>query len=162
MILNIQMRTVAMLSVVGLSMVGASAMAMQNDFQWALRVNEGRVSDAILAYEVPDTDMQPLSMTCEEGGQRIFVNVSGGPKDLRSIGLKAGGVSKILTGQSEFHDDVGEAHFTSTEISSADPLIATFAQSGWLTIQFKGAERVLDGGSQGRGAVQRFVRFCHG
>lgn len=157
------MRHMMMIFVTGISMTGASAMASHaQGFDWALRVNEGRVSDAILAYEVPETDSQLLSMVCEEGGQRIFVNVNGGPKDLRSIGLKAGAASKQLAGQSEYYAEIDEAQFTSTEISSGDPLIAAFAQAGRLTVQTTSGEHVLDGSPQGRGAVQRFVRFCHG
>ncbi len=163
MMVKIKMRQMAAVAALGVSLLGGAAFASHGQgFDWAYRVNEGRVSDAILAYEVPETDMQPVNLVCEDGGQRIFVNVNGGPRDLRSIGLKAGGVSKTLSGQGEFHSEVGESRFTSSEISSSEPLIAEFARSGQLTIQMKGGERVLDGGPQARSIVQRFVRFCQG
>lgn len=160
---KIKMRQMAAVAAVGVSLLGGTAFASHaKGYDWAYRVNEGRVSDAILAYEVPDTDMQPLNLLCEEGGQRIFVNVIGGSPDLRSIGLKAGTQGKTLSGQSELHSEVGESHFTSSEISSADPLIVEFARSGQLTVEMKDREHVLDGGPEARSTVQRFVRFCQG
>ncbi len=34
------------------------------------------MQSAILAYEVADTDDQPLNFTCEEGGDRVFAGIS--------------------------------------------------------------------------------------
>jgi len=45
----------------------AGTPAVNDGYDWTMRVNEDRASDAILAYEVDNTDDQPLNFTCEEG-----------------------------------------------------------------------------------------------
>ena len=64
----------------------AGAPAVNDGYDWTMRVNdEERTQSAILAYEVADTDDQPLALTCEEGGNRIFASITGGDPGLTAI-----------------------------------------------------------------------------
>ncbi|HJS11912.1 hypothetical protein, partial [Sphingopyxis sp.] len=98
------MRTVvsvggALAMLVGGAASAAGAPAVNDGYDWAMRINdEGPVKSAILAYEVADTDDQPLNFTCEEGGDRVFAGISGGAPDLSAIELETGSERVRLAG----------------------------------------------------------------
>jgi hypothetical protein len=70
-----------------LSGAASAAPAVNDGYDWTVRINEDRMSDANLAYEVDGTDDQPLNFRCEQGGNRIFAGISGGLPDLTAIEL---------------------------------------------------------------------------
>ncbi len=110
-------RTIALVgATVMLAWSGAAnaAPAVADGYDWTMRVNEDRVSDAVLAYEVADTDDQPLAFMCEKGGNRIFAGVTGGAPDLSAIDLASGDAKLHLTGESEV-DEI--PYFSSQEIA---------------------------------------------
>lgn len=145
-----------------LSAVAGAAPVVSDGYDWTMRVNEDRVSDAILAYEVDGTDDQPLSFACEEGGNRIFASISGGAPDLGEIMLVSGDQSLRVAGTSEATEIDEMPYFTSQEIAGGSPLIRAFSANGWLRMTAAGATVDMAATANGKQAIQRFVRFCAG
>lgn len=137
----------------------AGAPAVNAGYDWTMRVNEDRVSDAILAYEVDGTDDQPLNFTCEEGGDRVFAGISGGAPDLTAIELESGDQRVRLTGTTDA-DELPT--FSAQEIPATSPLFRAFAANGWLRMTADGATVDMAATPNGKQAIQRFVRFCAG
>ncbi|WP_144036770.1 hypothetical protein [Sphingopyxis witflariensis] len=138
----------------------AGVPAVSDGYDWTMRVNdEERTQSAILAYEVADTDDQPLNFSCEEGGNRIFAGISGNSPDLAAIALVSGDQKLRLSGTT----DVDEIpYFTSQELAGGSPFIRAFAANGWLRMTADGAARDMAATANGKQAIQRFVRFCAG
>ena len=138
----------------------APAPAVNNGYDWAMRVNdEERAQSAILAYEVDGTDDQPLNFTCEEGGDRVFAGISGGALNLTAIELEAGGQRVRLTGTTEADD---MPTFTAQEMPATSPLFRAFAANGWLRMTADGATVDMAATPGGKQAIARFVKFCAG
>ncbi|WP_411339022.1 hypothetical protein V6U71_13975 [Sphingopyxis sp. J-6] len=139
----------------------ASAPAVNDGYDWTMRVNdEDRADSAILAYEVADTDDQPLNFTCEEGGNRIFAGISGGSPDLAAIDLVSGDQALRLAGTTEAEE---MPYFSSTdEIAGDAPFIRAFAANGWLRMTADGAATDMAATPAGKQAIARFVAFCAG
>lgn len=137
----------------------AAAPAVTDGYDWAIRINEDRVSDAILAYEVADTDDQPLNFTCEEGGNRIFAGISGGAPDLTAIELASGDQLLKLSGTTDA-DELPS--FTSQEIAGGSPLFKAFAANGWLRMTADGRTTDMAATAAGKEAIARFAAFCAG
>lgn len=138
----------------------AGAPAVNDGYDWAMRVNdEERTQSAILAYEVADTDDQPLAFTCEEGGNRIFASISGNSPDLTAIELVSGDQILRLTGTTDAKDI---PYFSSEEIAGGSPFIRAFAANGWLRMTADGAATDMAGTTSGKQVIKNFVAFCAG
>ncbi|MBJ7500206.1 MAG: hypothetical protein JHC57_10695 [Sphingopyxis sp.] len=139
--------------------VNAAAPAVTPGYDWAVRINEDRVSDAILAYEVDGTDDQPLNFTCEEGGDRVFAGISGGAADLDAIELEAGDQRVRLTGKTDA-DELPT--FTAQEMPATSPLFKAFTANGWLRMTAGGEVTDMVATPAGKKAIARFAEFCAG
>lgn len=138
----------------------AGAPAVNDGYDWTMRVNdEERSQSAILAYEVADTDDQPLALSCEEGGNRIFASITGGDPELTAIELVSGDAQLKLTGTTDAEE---MPYFSSEEIAGGSPLIRAFAAHGWLRLTASGETTDMAGTAKGKDAIARFVRFCAG
>ena len=137
----------------------SAAPAVNDGYDWTMRINEDRVSDAILAYEVDGTDDQPLNFTCEQGGNRIFAGISGGSPDLTAIELASGDARLRVTGTTEIDE---MPFFQSREIAGGSPLIRASAVNGWLPMTSGGRSINMAGTTTGKQAIKRFVAFCTG
>ncbi len=135
----------------------SAAPAVNDGYDWTMRVNEDRVSDAILAYEVDGTDDQPLNFRCEQGGNRIFAGISGGAPDLTAIELASGSAKLRVSGKTEIDE---MPFFRSQEIAGGSPLIRAFAANGWLRMTAKGRAIDMAATATGKQAIARFVDFC--
>lgn len=135
----------------------SAAPAVNDGYDWTMRVNEDRVSDAILAYEVDGTDDQPLNFRCEQGGNRIFAGISGGAPDLTAIELASGDAKLRVTGKTEIDE---MPFFRSQEIAGGSPLIRAFAANGWLRMTANGRPTDMAATATGKQAITRFVVFC--
>ena len=144
-------------AMLALSGTASAAPAVNDGYDWTMRVNEDRVSDAILAYEVDGTDDQPLNFRCEEGGNRIFAGISGGSPDLTAIELVSGNAKLRVTGKTEVDE---MPFFRSQEIVGNSPLIRAFAANGWLRMTEGGRTIDMAGTATGKQAIARFVDFC--
>lgn len=139
----------------------ASKPAQTPGFDWQLRINEEeRTRPAILAYEVSNTDDQPLNFSCEEGGSRVFAGINGGPADLNALTLVSGDQTLRLKGKTEQTELPEMPHFTSSEIAGNAPFLQTFASKGWLTATI--GNRVVDmaASPEGAKAISAFVAHC--
>lgn len=138
----------------------APAPAVNDGYDWAMRVNdEERTQSAILAYEVTDTDDQPLSFTCEEGGNRIFASITGSSPDLKAIALVSDGKTLRLTGTTDAEDI---PYFRSEEIAGGSAFIRAFAANGWLRMTDDRGATDMAGTANGRQSIKRFITFCTG
>ncbi|MDO9367305.1 MAG: hypothetical protein Q7T68_01930 [Sphingopyxis sp.] len=138
----------------------AGAPAVNDGYDWAMRVNdEERTQSAILAYEVTDTDDQPLAFTCEKGGNRIFASISGNSPDLKAIGLATGDQILRLTGTTEVDE---MPYFSSEEIAGGSSFIRAFAANGWLRMTDDRGTTDMTGTVSGKQVIKRFVAFCNG
>lgn len=137
----------------------APAPAVNEGYDWAMRVNEGRVSDAILAYEVDGTDDQPLNFRCEQGGNRIFAGISGNAPDLTAIELVAGDAALRVAGNTEIDE---MPHFSSDEIAGDSPLIRAFAAHGWLRMTDGRGTVAMAATARGKQVIKDFIAFCTG
>jgi len=140
-----------------LSGAASAAPAVNDGYDWTMRVNEDRVSDAILAYEVEGTDDQPLNFRCEQGGNRIFAGISGSAPDLSAIELASGSAKLRVTGTTQIDE---MPLFQSDEIAGGSPLIRAFAANGWLRMTAKGRAIDMVATVIGKQAIMRFVAFC--
>lgn len=139
----------------------ANAPAMNDGYDWAMRVSdEERTQSAILAYEVTDTDDQPLNFTCEEGGNRIFAGTSGNSPDLKAIELVSGDQKLRLNGTTTDADVM--PYFSSEEIAGGSAFIRTFAANGWLRMTDDRGTMDMAGSASGKQVIKRFVAFCTG
>lgn len=138
----------------------AGAPAVNDGYDWTMRVNdEERTQSAILAYEVADTDDQPLALSCEEGGNRIFASITGGDPELTAIELVSGDARLKLAGTTDTEE---MPYFSSEEIAGGSPLIRAFAANGWLRLTASGETTDMAATTKGKDAITRFVRFCAG
>ena len=137
---------------------GGEAPAVTDGYDWTMRVDdEARAQSAVLAYEVADTDDQPLAFACEEGGNRIFASITGGDPELSAIELTSGDARLQLKGTTDAEE---MPYFSSEEIAGGSPLIRAFAANGWLRLTASGETTDMAATAKGRDAIARFVRFC--
>ena len=148
----------ALAMIAGGATSAAEAPAVNDGYDWAMRVNdEGPVRDAILAYEVDGTDDQPLNFTCEEGGDRVFAGISGGAPDLTAIELESGDQRVRLTGTTEADE---MPTFTAQEMPATFPFFRAFAANGWLRMTANGSAVDMAATASGKQAIVRFAAFC--
>ena len=156
------MRCGALMTVVlGVAWSGAAA-AQAGGYDWQLRINEGRVSDAVLAYEVPDTDDQLIALTCEQGGARIFASTAGVSPRLRVLGLKSGAEALVVGGVTEYAEELDYHYFTSREMDAKSGLFDVLATSGTMTLLVDGEETAMKGNAKSLASIRKFVSFCRG
>lgn len=129
-------------------------------YDWAIRIDEeDRTRPAILAYEVADTDDQPLHFFCEEGTGRIVAGIAGSPADLSEITLVSGDQTLQLAGKTD-QDEMPS--FTSDGIAGDASFIKAFAANGWLRMTAGGHETDMAGSPRGARAISAFVAHCDG
>ena len=147
--------------VLGSAASAAPAPAVNDGYDWAMRVNdEDRANSAILAYEVDGTDDQPLNFTCEEGGNRIFAGISGNSPDLKAIDLVSGDAKLRVVGTTEVEE---MPYFSAIEEIAGDaPFMRAFAANGWLRMIDGRGTVDMAGTASGKQVIKRFVAFCTG
>ena len=137
----------------------AAAPKPAEGYDWAMRIDEeDRTRPAILAYEMNDTDAQPLHFSCEEGGARIFAGIDDGPDSLSAITLTSGDQTLEIGGKTG-HAEMPT--FTSNEIAGSSPFFNAFAANGWLRMTADGKTTDMAGTSVGAKAVTEFVTHCN-
>lgn len=135
-------------------------------YDWYTRLDDSeRTRSMVLAYEVPDTDDQPLGLSCEEGGGRIFASLQSSTVGVRSITLASTNGSRVYrvkTAHAE--EEVMPGEYLTIEIPGDDPTLAAFRQSGWMQLTYDGHTTNLaahpDSGARQR--IVEFMTFCNG
>lgn len=140
----------------------AAAPVPTEGYDWAMRVDaDNRAEPAILAYEMDNTDDQPLSLSCERGGNRVFAGIAGGAADLRQITLTSGDQTLRLNGTSRATEIDDMPEFTSEEIDGHSPFLRAFAQNGWARLTVNGRTTDMASASTtGARAITQFVAHC--
>lgn len=159
--------------VVGVGVMGGAMMAIglsasmahaitPVSYDWALRINEGRVSDAVLAYEVEGTDNQRLAFVCEEGSGGVHATIVGMPLSLRQIMLEAGDQQWTAAGTSVETEIPEMPVFTSVRIAADQPVFDAFAETASLTLLAQNEEYEMEASVRAKGQIAKFLQFCRG
>lgn len=135
------------------------------DYDWDTRLNaEGRERSMVLAYEVPDTDDQPLNLSCEETGRRIFAGTQTSGTDVRTVTLASEGISRTYPVKEAVADELGGGQYVTVELAGNDPTLEAFRDSGWLrmTVEGRTTDMVAHPNSGARTKIISFMAFCNG
>lgn len=144
----------------------ARAPRVNPDYDWYTRLDDSeRTRSMVLAYEVPDSDDQPLGLSCEEGGQRIFASLQSTTTGVRSITLASSNGSRayrVKTAHAE--EEVMPGEYLTIEIPGDDATLAAFRQSGWMTLTYAGhtTEMTAHPDTGARQRIAEFMDFCNG
>ncbi|HET6537008.1 MAG TPA: hypothetical protein VFG34_02695 [Sphingopyxis sp.] len=145
-----------------IALAASPVVAAEQNYDWVLRINQDRVSDAVLSYEIADTDAQMLMLSCEEGGQRIFVGSNHLPSGAQQLQVAAAGIGQMINGQSRYVAEVDENYFTSVSLDDALPIFGALARSDTWTMASGSKQWTLTSNPQGRTKIGEFLRFCRG
>lgn len=160
----VETRTENSVSTVNPAVVDAPAKpARMAKMDWYLRIDESeRSRPAVLVFEQPDTDNQPMLMTCEEGGNRVFVGIHTAMPKFSSLTLTAGTETIDVDGINEPTEVDDLYYFQTSEITADGRFFDEFAKTGWLAYSYYRASTDLVGTSAGDKAVKDFVAHCRG
>lgn len=142
----------------------ASAPRPTEGYDWDTRLtDEGRSRSMVLAYEVPETDDQPLNLTCEEGGRRIFAGTQTANTNLRSITLASEGVMENYSVKEAVAEEMNGGVYATVELAGDDPTLAAFRDSGWLrmTVDGQTTDMAAQPNSDARQKIAAFIAFCN-
>lgn len=142
----------------------AAAPGPTEGYDWDSRQNdEGRSRSMVLAYEVPNTDDQPLNLSCEEGGRRIFAGTQTANIDLGSISLASTNGSRSYPVKEAVADELGGGEYVTVELAGDDPTLVAFRDSGWmrLTVDGRTTDMAAQPGSDARRKIAAFMAFCN-
>jgi hypothetical protein len=131
-------------------------------YDWTMRLNEGRVSDAVLSYGIEGTHNQPLAFVCEEGGNRIFATKVGGPMTLWLLRFEAGGKVATISGTSEATEIPEMPVFKSLELDAGNPVFDALAESGAMHLTAGSEQRDMVASVKGKQDIAKFLAFCRG
>ena len=133
-------------------------------YDWDTRLNdEERSRSMVLAYEVPETDDQPMNLTCEEGSRRIFAGTRTSNTDLSSITLASTGVSRAYPIKEAVADELDGGEYVTVELAGDDATLAAFRDSGWLrlTVDDNTTDMAAQPNSEARQKIATFMAFCN-
>ncbi|PZO01841.1 MAG: hypothetical protein DCF29_14610 [Alphaproteobacteria bacterium] len=133
-------------------------------YDWDSRLNdEGRSRSMVLAYEVPNTDDQPLNLSCEEGGRRIFAGTQTANVDLGSISLASTNGSRSHPVKEAVADELGGGEYVTVQLAGDDPTLVAFRESGWmrLTVDGRTTDMAAQPASDARRKIAAFMAFCN-
>lgn len=133
-------------------------------YDWDTRAtDEGRSRSMTLAYEVPETDDQPMNLICEEGGARIFAGTQTADTNLRSITLASAGVSQTYPVKEAVAEEMNGGVYVTVELAGNDPTLNAFRDSGWLRLTVNGQTTDMSAqpNSDARQKIATFMAFCN-
>lgn len=134
-------------------------------YDWYTRTDDSeRTRSMVLAYEVPDTDDQPLGLSCEEGGGRIFASLQTGSVGLRAITLASDGAGRAYPIKTAQADEMMGGEFLTVELPGDDATLAAFRRSGWMRLTVDGhtIDMAAHADSGARERIAAFMAFCNG
>jgi hypothetical protein len=118
----------------------------------------------VLAYEVPNTDDQPLNLSCEETGRRIFAGTQTSGTDVRTVTLASEGITRTYPVKDAVADELGGGQYVTVELAGNDPTLEAFRDSGWLrmTVEGRTIDMAAHPDSGARTRIVSFMAFCNG
>lgn len=133
-------------------------------YDWDSRLNdEAGNRSMVLAYEVSNTDAQPLNLSCKEGSRVISASTQTASVNVRSITLASAGVSRDYRVVQAGADEVGGGEYITVELASGDATLAAFQASGWMRLTVHGdtTDMAVQPGSGARQKIVAFMAFCN-
>lgn len=114
-----------------------------------------------LAYEMPDTDDQPMGINCLRGGGILSIDHQTHTTGNRMLTLSSQGGTRTYPVKATFYEEMNGDYLT-IDIPGNDPILSAFRQTGWLRLTI--GERIYDlAAHPDSGALQRiddFFSFC--
>lgn len=139
-----------------------AAPAPTPSLDWHTRADmEGGQPTMRLAFEMPDTDHQPLAMDCLRGSGTVTVDHQSSSTGLNEITLTSDGVTRTYAAKGE-PDEMTGGDYLTAEISANDPVMAAFRRTGWLSYAIGGETGGLasQANSGAAGRIDDFFAFC--
>lgn len=133
-------------------------------YDWHARTDDSeRSRSMVLAYETPDTDDQPLNLSCEEGGQRIFAGLQTSTTGRHSFALASDGAGRAYPIKTAEAEEVMGGDYLTVELSGDDAVLAAFRRSGWLrlTVDGRTVDMAAHPDSGARARIAAFLDFCN-
>lgn len=139
-----------------------SAPKPTDGMDWYTRasMDEGR-STMRLAYEMPDSDDQPMGIDCLRGSGTLNVDHQTHTTGIRTLTLASEGVRRTYPVNAEFQEEMNGDYLT-VDIPGTDPVLTAFRRTGWLKLTVDGRTHDLaahyDSGARQR--IDDFFSFC--
>ena len=129
---------------------------------WYTRANmDDGQSTMRLAYEMPNSDDQPMGINCLRGSGILSVDHQSHETGNETLTLSSHGATRTYPAKTTFYEEMNGDYLT-VDIPGTDPVLAAFRQTGWLKLTV--GERTYDlAAHPDSGAGQRiddFFSFC--
>ncbi|RYF95098.1 MAG: hypothetical protein EON95_02800 [Caulobacteraceae bacterium] len=152
-------RTVAITAMTASALLLGSCMhgqtAMASGMAWSL--HETPEEGAKLAYGAPNSDNVALMLTCQPASGDVRVSTSA-LQPTPAIVLKSGRTESALPATAT--PSMGEGHFLEAGAKANDPVLASFARTGDITLM-QGKDRMkLSANSGDRPQISKFFATC--
>ncbi|MGV9008839.1 hypothetical protein [Brevundimonas sp.] len=140
----------------------APAPSPQEGMDWYTRasMDDGQ-SKMRLAYEMPDSDDQPMGINCLRGSGILSIDHQSHQTGNETLTLSSQGGTRTYPAKTTFYEEMNGDYLTA-DIPGTDPILAAFRQTGWLRLTI--GERTYDlAAHPDSGALQRiddFFSFC--
>jgi len=139
----------------------AAPPARSDGLDWALRLPSPSSSSqtGVLAFELANTDHQPLFFSCQGGSGRMSGGGEGLVDGAGLISLESGDQSRNM---SVTADTEGPGPYFSFDefIASDDPLILALSDHGWIWLTLNGQREGMPASPSGQQAIAEFLAFC--
>ncbi len=152
-------RTIAIAALTASVLMLGSCMHSQayvaGDMAWSL--SETPEEGAKLAYGAPNSDNVALMMTCRPSSGRVMVSTAS-LQPSPAIVLKSGKIETALPATAS--PSMGDGHFLEAGARSTDPVLASFARTGDITlVQGKDSMKLSANGGD-RPRISKFFATC--
>lgn len=129
---------------------------------WYTRANmDDGQSTMRLAYEMPNSDDQPMGINCLRGSGTLTIDHQTHTTGNRTLTLSSQGGTRTYPVKTTFYEEMNGDELA-VDIPGTDPVLAAFRQTGWLRLTV--GERTYDlAAHPDSGARQRiddFFSFC--
>ena len=140
----------------------ASAPTPTEGMDWYTRANmDDGQSKMRLAYEMPNTDDQPMGISCLRGSGTLSVDHQSHATGIETLTLASQGGTRTYPVKGEFQEEMNGDYLT-VDIPGTDPILTAFRQTGWLRLTVNGATHDLAAhpNSGARQRIDDFFSFC--
>lgn len=128
---------------------------------WTVRLPSASSSNqtGVLAFELTNTDHQPLHLICERGSGQLSGGGEGLVESSGLVTLESGDQMRVLSATPDV--DGPGPYFSFNEIlSTSDPLIDAISNHGWVWLTLNGHREGMPASPSGQRAIAEFLAFC--
>jgi hypothetical protein len=141
------------LILVAIGLAAPLAAQDRDGLDWSLR---GEGDSRTLAFELPDTDLLHLGLSCERGSGQVTL-WRAPPADTRpEFRLSSGQLAATLPATLDTED----LPYLSTTVPTRDPVLQRFRTTGELTLTADGTAKQMDATGPQRERIASFFRHC--